>query len=225
LREYGQRFAFVAHDIKNVSSQLSLLLANAEHHLDNPEFQRDMLRTLRASVQKIGGLLARLQTPQDSAGQDGGEPVLPLERLQAIVAAQLNVPPVRLEHDGREGRIAMRPTAFDAVIAHLLDNAVEASAEGEAVRIRLRHEARRVLIDIVDHGSGMTPEFIRDRLFQPFRSSKRGGFGIGVYQARELVREAGGDLLVLSRPGLGTTMRLLLPLAGVPADQAASLSA
>ena len=54
LRDFGKRFAFVAHDIKNVSSQLSLLLANAERHIDNPEFQRDMLETVRASVRKIG---------------------------------------------------------------------------------------------------------------------------------------------------------------------------
>ena len=57
----------------------------------------------------------------------------------------------------------------------------------------------------------MTPEFIRDELFRPFASTKGGGHGIGAYQARELLREAGGDLLVLSRPDAGTTMRLLLP--------------
>ena len=67
LRDFGKRFAFVAHDIKNVSSQLTLLLANAEHYLDNPEFQRDMLETVRASVRKIGALLRRLQEPPVAA--------------------------------------------------------------------------------------------------------------------------------------------------------------
>ena len=69
-----------------------------------------------------------------------------------------------------------------------------------------------MVIDIVDQGPGMSPEFIRDELFRPFASTKGEGHGIGVYQARELLREAGGDLLVLSRVGSGTTMRLLLPL-------------
>ncbi len=63
LRAYGERFAFVAHDIKNVSSQLSLLLSNAETHIANPDFQRDMLVTVAASVQKIGALIRRLQVP------------------------------------------------------------------------------------------------------------------------------------------------------------------
>jgi nitrogen-specific signal transduction histidine kinase len=58
----------------------------------------------------------------------------------------------------------------------------------------------------------MAPEFVRDELFRPLRSSKADGHGIGAYQARELLRDAGGDLLVLSRPGDGTTMRIMLPL-------------
>ena len=79
------------------------------------------------------------------------------------------------------------------------------------MRVQLRHEALSVVVDIVDEGPGMAPEFIRDELFRPFATTKGGGHGIGAYQARELLREAGGDLLVLSRKPGGTTMRLLLP--------------
>ncbi len=79
------------------------------------------------------------------------------------------------------------------------------------VRVLVRHEALSVVVDIIDEGPGMTPEFIRDELFRPFATTKGGGHGIGAYQARELLRRAGGDLLVLSRKPGGTTMRLLLP--------------
>jgi putative PEP-CTERM system histidine kinase len=218
LHEYGKRFAFVAHDIKNVSSQLSLLLQNAETHLENPEFQRDMLATIRAAVQKIGMLIKRLTTPDGEPGQV----LIPGERLEAVAVTtrRLRGAAIELRDDGMTAGVAMAPAAFDAVITHLLDNAIEASRlaaavsgdEPEPVRIVLRHEARRVLIDIIDAGPGMTPEFVRDELFRPFRTSKAEGSGIGAYQARELVRGAGGDLIVLSRPGAGTTMRLLLPL-------------
>ena len=75
------------------------------------------------------------------------------------------------------------------------------------------HEGSRVLVDIVDRGVGMSPEFVRDTLFRPFGTAKRGGTGIGAFQARELLREAGGDLVVMSRPGEGTTMRVVLPAA------------
>jgi signal transduction histidine kinase len=69
----------------------------------------------------------------------------------------------------------------------------------------------RVQIEVADNGPGMSPEFIRDTLFQPFGSTKEGGFGIGAYQARELIRAAGGDLVVASRHGQGTRMSILLP--------------
>jgi putative PEP-CTERM system histidine kinase len=220
LRDFGKRFAFVAHDIKNVSSQLSLLLANAEHHMDNPDFQRDMLETVRASVRKIGGLLRRLQEPQGSAatpagGAGAGQRVEPRSRLEVLAETCRRVrgANVTLEADALAGEIAITPVAFDTVVTHLLDNAVEAAGAAAPTRIMLRHEQRRVLVDIIDCGPGMTPDFVRDELFRPFHTSKREGSGIGAFQARELLREAGGDLIVLSRPGEGTTMRLMLPLA------------
>jgi putative PEP-CTERM system histidine kinase len=223
LQEYSKRFAFVIHDIKNVSSQLSMLLSNAEVHADNPEFQRDMLNTVRSSVDKITRMLTRLQTREREHGQTM---MVPMERLTELAAGYLRTRriTVSVDHDGRSAGVAMDPGTFEAVVSHLLDNAIEA-CEGGAVRIRVRHEALSVLVDIMDEGPGMTPEFIRDQLFRPFASTKRSGHGIGVYQSRELLREAGGDLLVFSKPNSGTMMRILLPSVGAAVEEASPLSA
>jgi signal transduction histidine kinase len=132
---------------------------------------------------------------------------------------------VELLGDGASAGIAIDPETFDAVVQHLLNNAIEASAEGSAVRVLLRHEALSVVVDIVDLGPGMAPEFIRDQLFRPVATTKGGGHGIGAYQARELLREAGGDLLVLSRQPGGTTMRVLLPSVRLTVADTATLSA
>ncbi len=216
LHEYGKRFAFVAHDIKNVSTQLTLLLSNAEVHLDNPEFQRDMLGTIGAAVAKIGALIKRLETPESDIAQ---AVVMPAERLEPIIANARRARGATIEFEtiGPDAGIAMPAASFDAVITHVLNNALEASRDdvgntpAPPVRVTLRHQGRRASIDIIDEGPGMTAEFIRDGLFRPFHTSKPGGSGIGAYQARELLREAGGDLVVISQPGAGTTMRLLLP--------------
>lgn len=223
LAEYGKRFAFVAHDIKNVSSQLSLLLSNAERHLHNPEFQRDMLATVRASVQKISALLRRLEAPEP---EPPAATLQPVERLSALVEslAQGRGVAVLLDYDRTGVAIGMAGHVFDAVITHLVSNAIDATqarppavAGGfPPVRVSVSHDSGRVLIDIVDRGVGMSAEFVRDTLFRPFGTAKRGGTGIGAFQARELAREAGGDLVVTSRPGEGTTMRLVLPAAVAP---------
>jgi signal transduction histidine kinase len=77
--------------------------------------------------------------------------------------------------------------------------------------IALRRQGERIEIDIIDKGPGMTAEFVRDQLFRPLSTSKPQGSGIGAWQARDLLREAGGELAVLTSPGVGTTMRLTLP--------------
>jgi signal transduction histidine kinase len=149
-------------------------------------------------------------------------------RLEALVATYQRVREAKLviEHDGSTGKVAMSPDAFDTAVTHLLNNAVEASP-GQIVQLRVRHEASRVVIEIVDHGSGMSAEFIRDQLFQPFRTQKQGGSGIGAFQARDLLREAGGELVVISEQGIGTTMRIILAradLAGQAQAERAALS-
>lgn len=215
LQDYAKRFAFVAHDVKTVSSQLSLLLANAEENIADPEFQHDMLLTVRASAERINALIARLRQPEPAAQPAAGAPaaavVDPRARLSAMAAARRH--PVRLAapEDGI-GLAAIGPASFDAAVTHLLDNAIEASPEGVPVTIALRRQGERIEIDIIDKGPGMTAEFVRDQLFRPLSTSKPQGSGIGAWQARDLLREAGGELLALTSPGAGTTMRLTIPV-------------
>jgi putative PEP-CTERM system histidine kinase len=239
LQDYAKRFAFVAHDVKTVSSQLTLLLANAEENIADPEFQHDMLLTVRASAERINALIARLRQPEAEAkeaakepprpegGAEGGAeggigPVDPLASLAAIVSGRRH--PVRLAPppEGGVGLAAIGAGQFEAAVTHLLDNAIEASEPGVPVTVSARQEGGRILIDITDRGPGMTAEFVRDRLFRPLSTSKPQGSGIGAWQARELLREAGGDLTVLTSPGAGTTMRLaLLPARETPPARAA----
>ncbi|WP_137180325.1 XrtA/PEP-CTERM system histidine kinase PrsK [Roseomonas sp. AR75] len=214
LADYAKRFAFVAHDVKTVSSQLSLLLSNAEENLADPEFQHDMLVTVRASAARINALIVRLGQPGD-VPEGAAETIAPLERLHALAAAKPY--PVRVEGEAPTVLAAIPASRFDTAIGHLMNNAAEASPPGEAVRVQIRQEGSQLIVDVIDRGPGMSAEFVRDELFRPLSTSKRQGSGIGAWQARELLREAGGELTVLSRPGAGTTMRVVLPARGAVA--------
>jgi signal transduction histidine kinase len=94
---------------------------------------------------------------------------MPGERLEVIVeqTRRLRGARVELAVHGQDTGVAMPSQAFDTVVTHLLDNAIEASREDADIRIVLRHEARRAMVDIIDEGTGMTPEFVRDELFRP----------------------------------------------------------
>jgi signal transduction histidine kinase len=95
----------------------------------------------------------------------------------------------------------------------LLQNALEASTEDEPVTVRVNAAGPSVTVAITDQGCGMDGDFVRNSLFQPFASTKAGGFGIGAFEARSLVAAMGGRVSVDSRPDKGTTFTILLPAA------------
>jgi putative PEP-CTERM system histidine kinase len=210
--EFNRRFAFILHDVKNLVSQLSLVARNAERHADNPEFRADMIATLQSSVKKMNDLLARLSP--GAAARDG-EPVRPvaLERaVSGVAAAKASQHPVHVHGDERLWAKA-DPSALEQALSHLVQNAIDASPPTKPVEIRYAESGGDVLIEVIDKGQGMSAEFIRTRLFQPFVSTKEQGFGIGAYEARSLISAMGGRLEVESREGEGTIFSLIFPRA------------
>ena len=210
--EFNRRFAFIMHDIKNLVSQLSLVARNAERHADNPEFRADMVKTLQSSVGKMNDLLARL-SQHNTAKPDDGE-VDVAEIVRGVVAAKKDLRPKPVLEVATEATVTGDPTRFEQVVAHLVQNAVDASGGKGQVTVRMANFTDEVRIDIADTGSGMSAAFIRTELFAPFRSTKAGGFGIGAYEAREIVRGMGGRLDVVSREGEGSLFSVVLPLSG-----------
>ena len=210
LTEYSKRFAFVVHDIKNLASQLNLIVSNAARHIGDPEFQRDMLRTVEDSVARMNSLLSQLKA--DAAPRPPR--LLDPSVIVGAVAGEFADALVAVEtHDETgSGAVAIDPERLRSALTHLVQNAVDVSSPGDRVIISTRRFGGRLLIDVTDNGPGMDDAFIRDELFQPFRSTKSGGYGIGAFQTRELIRMAGGDLEVISEKGFGTTMRIILPL-------------
>jgi putative PEP-CTERM system histidine kinase len=209
--DFNRRIAFVMHDIKNLASQLSLLARNAELHAENPDFRADMLVTLRNSADKLNAMLARLSRYGASAIA-GLEPVR-ADLVAAEVVAQFAPHRSVSLVDSVPCEVAGQREPLEQVLLHLVQNAVDASTPDSPVFVRVSIDGMNGCIEVVDSGAGMSPEFVRSRLFKPFVSTKQGGFGIGAYEARELVRAMHGRLDVESREGLGSRFEVRLPLA------------
>ncbi|MFZ9395688.1 MAG: XrtA/PEP-CTERM system histidine kinase PrsK [Erythrobacter sp.] len=211
FEEFNRRIAFVMHDIKNLASQLTLLARNAERHAENPEFRADMLITLRNSADKLHTLLARLGrygTGKVDAGKD-----VDLAALAKLLVQRFNgIHPVQLTR--KDACIVKADAeALEQALQHLVQNAIDASAAGSPVYLDVGSDGVNGRVEVIDSGHGMSPEFVRNGLFKPFVSSKDGGFGIGAFEARELIRAMGGRLNVESRPELGTRFVVSIPLA------------
>ena len=208
FEEFNRRFAFILHDIKNLVSQLSLLSRNAERHADNAEFRADMVATLKSSVGKMNELLARL-SPQAPQLVRRSEPTILRPILMSAIATKRRNHDVRLLGDASVAAV-VDPSGLEQAVGHLLQNAVEASPADKPVTVRVAAHEDSVVVTIADQGCGMDGDFVRNRLFQPFASTKADGFGIGSFEARSLVAAMGGRLSVDSQPGRGTIFTIKL---------------
>jgi putative PEP-CTERM system histidine kinase len=212
--DFNRRIAFVMHDIKNLASQFSLLARNAELHAEKKAFRDDMIVTLRNSSEKLNALIARLS--RYGSGVDRIEAIAADQVARAVVdrfAGQRQV----LLAECRPLRAMASRHSLEQVLVHLVQNALDASPAGSPVFLSLVEDDGQARFEVVDSGSGMSPEFIRTRLFKPFVSTKSGGFGIGAFEARELVRAMRGNLDVDSREGLGSRFVVRVPLAATAA--------
>jgi putative PEP-CTERM system histidine kinase len=207
---FNKMSAFVVHDLKNIVTQLALMLKNAERHRHNPEFQDDMLMTVENSVERMRQLMMQLREGATPPG----------------AAVGVNLPDVikQIQRDkDRQGRnIEIKIDAalvtrghrerLERVIGHLAQNALDATSAKDKVWIHLHRQGDRAMLEVGDEGHGMSPEFIRDRLFKPFQTTKDAGMGIGAYESAQYIRELGGEIKVDSALGQGTRMTLILPL-------------
>ena len=109
--------------------------------------------------------------------------------------------------------VSANRTRLANVLAHLLENAQQATDDDGEIVVTLSTKEQSCVIEIKDNGHGMSSEFIRNRLFKPFDTTKgNAGMGIGMYESREFMRQMGGEIMVESEPEKGSKFILNMPL-------------
>jgi putative PEP-CTERM system histidine kinase len=207
---FNRMSAFVVHDLKNIVTQLSLMMKNAQRLHANPEFQQDMLLTVESSLEKMRRLMLQLRegaTPP--GGARGVELAALVSRLQQMARAadrQLQTHcPEGLATRGHDERL-------ERVLGHLVQNALDATPADGRVWLTVGRHSGQIRVEVGDTGIGMSEDFVQNRLFRPFSSTKANGMGIGSYESFQYIRELGGRIDVHSRLGEGTLITLVLPL-------------
>ena len=207
---FNRMSAFVVHDLKNIVTQLALMMKNAKRLSDNPEFQQDMLMTVENSLDRMRQLMLQLRegaTPAGTAFGVGLDGII--RRIEAVAAARGRTLEVKVlesvDTRGHEERL-------ERIIGHVVQNAFDATDGGGHVWLKLDRSSGQARIVVGDSGRGMSQDFIRDRLFKPFQTTKQSGMGIGAYESFQYVQELGGRIEVDSEVDTGTTVTILLPL-------------
>ena len=210
---FNRLSAFLIHDLKNVVAQLSLVVSNAAKHKHNPAFVDDAFMTVEHAAGKMNRMLVQLRSGTVGSGRHMRVELCKL--LGEVVAARAAGQPIPvLKCPDTVLMVTAEKERLADVLGHVVQNAQDATPPEGKVEVLLQRHGETAVIEVADTGCGMDAEFIRNRLFRPFDSTKgKAGMGIGAYEAREFVRDMGGQVDVESEPGVGTTFRIKLPLA------------
>jgi putative PEP-CTERM system histidine kinase len=212
FESFNRMSAFVVHDLKNIVTQLSLMMKNARRLKDNPEFQEDMMMTIEHALDRMKQMM--LQLREGAAPASGAVPGVDLSAIATewaqaadkrgrVVKLDLHANVLTRGHEERLKR----------VVGHLIQNALDATEDvGGHVWVRSFQFGSHACLEVGDNGVGMSADFINNRLFKPFQSTKAAGMGIGAYESAQYIQELGGKMTVDSQEGRGTVITLVLPL-------------
>jgi hypothetical protein len=202
----GKVSAFVLHDLKNHVYTLSLMAENARKFIAIPEFQKDLVDSLGSTVGKMKILISQLKgLPDRHTLKRAPAGLLTLARESTRLLSQ-----ERLTFSGQDAQATVDSEEMGKVVLNLCLNALEASPDGQRVEVAAG-AGLEPFVRVTDHGAGIPEEFIKGGLFEPFKSTKAKGMGIGLYQCKQIVEAHGGRIEVRSAVGEGSEFTVWLP--------------
>lgn len=213
VEAFSRISTFIMHDLKNLTNSLSLVSQNARFNMDDPEFQKDTIKTIDGTVSRMKSLMGRLSNVSRGAefkkvrvdlksfiGKVLAKTVPPADKKIVITTRIDPMPPIYIDSD-----------ALEMVFFNIIINAFDAVGKDGIIKVAAAFLDGFVHITVQDNGSGIPRDFIDNGLFMPFKTTKKNGFGIGLYQCKTLIEGHGGNISVESSVGEGTTFTIKLP--------------
>lgn len=227
----------VAHDIRNPLGALKLSMLSLQRGAVSPERLHHFVGVANRQITRIERLLGDLM---DTAKIEAGRVSLQLapRDLRDLVLASTELYEASSPKHTLSVELPSEPLfvlcdalRIEQVLGNLISNAVKYSPQGGTVVVSLVRGGQDAVLSVSDTGVGISDEDAK-RLFEPFRrlvapDSGIPGVGLGLFVVRQIVSAHGGDVEVDSKPGVGTTFRLRLPLAptsGTSASDTAQLN-
>ncbi len=205
-----------SHDLKNRLHDLSFLA----HHLESGKLDEDDIKRLVSAIGKVTGRMQTLMQRMSDPNAPLHVRLAPLDipaLIRKTVSERLWPAGVHVEMQlAKVPPVAGDEELLRGVLENLYDNAVQAMNSDGRLQIVLTHTKDRVQLQVRDSGCGIPRDFLQQRLFQLFSTSKEHGLGVGLYLSRRIMLAHGGNITAYSEgEGKGSTFMLDLPLWSV----------
>lgn len=225
-RKKDELYAMCSHDLRSplLSIHAGCKLALGDRAGRLTELQREVmeenLRRTEGLLELVDELLDLARPARAAAAAFKPEPVRLGSLIEAVAATHRSLAASRgttleIERPDQEITLHGDRQKLIRVFANLVTNAIK-HAGGLPVTVRLMRRPEGVAVEIVDRGAGIDPRHL-PRIFEPYVTgdAPQGGVGLGLAVVRQFVELHGGEVTVESRVGIGTTFRVLLPVAPV----------
>lgn len=226
LAAIGQMSTSIAHELNQPLAALRTLSGNTVRFLERGamDVASTNLRTMNDLIDRMGRITASLRSFA-RRGDDSGQASLckAVDACQQLLAARLSSSGLRVHRDFDEQRLAIDQTRLEQILANLISNALDATADRERPTLWLEGELQgdKYRLQVRDNGHGIDAE-TRKHLFEPFFTTKPGehGLGLGLTLSASLAAAAKGSLSVEHPSEGGSAFVLLLPLVTPSTDTA-----
>lgn len=214
LEALGRMAAEIAHEVRNPLGSLELFSSMLADELHDRPDSRELAEQILLGVRQLSGTVTHLlsavrgrpvtRTLVDAAalGRTACEALAPVAAARGIALAGPDaavVVPASLDEEG-----------VRQAVLNLLGNALDATPAGGAVQLFARKSGADVLLEVADSGAGVPPE-LRERVFEPFFTTRNQGTGLGLAVVERVALSHGGAVLVTDGPLGGALFRLVLP--------------
>ncbi|MFC1568237.1 ATP-binding protein [Candidatus Margulisiibacteriota bacterium] len=206
LASLGTLTAGVTHEIRNpltvIRSEADRLAKKERSLTDLKQYRELVLK----HVDRIAGIIQRMLSMAKEKPKEQKEVDINMIINSALQLVSLNG--IKLKKElGQVAPVTGDPVGVEEIFVNLIQNAVQAMAGQGTLTIKTYTEDGRVVAEVSDTGKGI-PEDIREKIFDPFFSTRHEGVGLGLSIAYRIIREHGGDISVSSQEGRGTTFKL-----------------
>lgn len=211
----GEAAAYLSHEIKNPLMLMGGFAGQVEKSLSDDNVNREKLKIIQDETRRLELMLAEVR--------DFTRPTRPQKELRdinSVIEDTLALMENKMRDKGIEYKKALDnrlpavlfdPQQIKQVLINLVNNAVEAMAQGGKLVISSRREDGHIKVSVADSGPGIPPEVLK-QVFNPFFTTKKKGTGLGLAVSRKIMEDHEGEIFVQSEKGKGTRITIALPI-------------